>query len=671
MTDDRHCAMPMGGPMGPPGDGPPGGGGLGGGLGGFFGGPPTGGPPPAGGGPGGPPPDGGGPGGSPGGGPGGGPFGGPPTWYSGIFSGGGPPRGGGPPGGAGGNFGLHTVNTTARPGHAELLEAEAAFARRFKHAIEENSYDPFLDFSTVLYAASLDLYLERFLDAGFHQVLLLAWKDDGGSPYFSLLAHACGAVIVELVSATGPSAASLARLVEARGGAFPFTTVVVHDPLPRLPASVFSATGALDADPRVLTPLAVSKGVGGTDTLAEVDAFYTGILAATKALSAASAATGDELSLTSSSSSSAAAAAAAAAARRASEELAPVESCVAAYQLPGANALVRFTFRAVDPFAAAIAAGRINAGGTAGAATARRLKGGTKLPSSHAPAKRFMATSPADRAANAWNSAQANKSSKVLAAAVDELSVDGLEALKHSVRAAFHEDRYCGVDKFYDNHFAWDQQTLDLNGLVSFPLSRVHAALRRGAVACSRWFGVVSSISRVAFSCLAPLLGARLFAPVLLSGRGVRRQRHPLPRLRGRQHEPGPRRPHQCLRNGPDGGRDPAGRALVSGAHGRQRGLAHGRVQPGQLLLQGRGEQRQRGARRPARCGGCGGGRRPPSPAGLRRSRAGHRAVVGAGQPCEPGGHPLGSAIRVGGAGGGGGRRRGTRSARCQLLRGP
>jgi hypothetical protein len=34
------------------------------------------------------------------------------------------------------------------------------------------------------------------------------------------------------------------------------------------------------------------------------------------------------------------------------------------------------------------------------------------------------------------------------------LGVGELEELKHSVRNMYHQDRFCGVDQFFDNHFA-------------------------------------------------------------------------------------------------------------------------------------------------------------------------------------------------------------------------
>jgi hypothetical protein len=43
--------------------------------------------------------------------------------------------------------------------------------------------------------------------------------------------------------------------------------------MPRLPASVFTATKALESDPRVLTVLAVSKGASA-GTMVRLDDFY-------------------------------------------------------------------------------------------------------------------------------------------------------------------------------------------------------------------------------------------------------------------------------------------------------------------------------------------------------------------------------------------------------------
>lgn len=69
------------------------------------------------------------------------------------------------------------------------------------------------------------------------------------------------------MSATAPTDSLLVQL--PHGGA----ASVLRDPMPRLPASVFAATSALKADPRVLTVLAVSKGAA-TRTMARLDDFY-------------------------------------------------------------------------------------------------------------------------------------------------------------------------------------------------------------------------------------------------------------------------------------------------------------------------------------------------------------------------------------------------------------
>ena len=72
---------------------------------------------------------------------------------------------------------------------------------------------------------------------------------------------------MELVSATAPSTSLLTQL--PHGG----SSSVLRDPMPRLPASVFTATKALESDPRVLTVLAVSKGAAA-GTMVRLDDFY-------------------------------------------------------------------------------------------------------------------------------------------------------------------------------------------------------------------------------------------------------------------------------------------------------------------------------------------------------------------------------------------------------------
>ena len=217
-----------------------------------------------------------------------------------------------------------------------------------------------------------------------------------------------------------------------------------HNPLARLPASiqlgfrgfhphlrsiscqdhcfwpqVFENTGALEADWRVLTPLAVSKAVTGA-TLVAGDAFYTGLLGANRVLLSAS----DE-----------------------------DQSSVVAFQLPGAHVLVRLVSRpdsptsfspndADGPGGGEEEIGSVVGGGAGETDTeaAEGLVGGESM------GGRKLLVGLAD-----------TPSRKTIAGS---LTVSDVEEVKRRVRLAFREDRFCGVDKFYDNHFAWDQFTV-------------------------------------------------------------------------------------------------------------------------------------------------------------------------------------------------------------------
>jgi hypothetical protein len=305
---------------------------------------------------------------------------------SSIF-GGGPPPGGG----SGGDFGLHTVNTSARPGHAELLRVETEFAKRFAAAVEENRYDPFLDFATVVFApGGLDRYVRRFLEAG-DPFLTLRWSDDSfpaPTTYYSLLVRPCGQVVLEIVSDAPPDE-------ELWVGYFKAPSFVADDVV-RLPASVFLTTEAKDKHPLALVPLAVSKGMTDPNAVQE---FYVSGLRATQTLSQVSA---------------------------------DSKSLCRTYRLSNADAVVRFISR---------------------------------------PEHQDFDSSESE-SESAPNSSSSSSSSTTTtspsSAPAPIASVAELEAVKHGVRREYYVDRFCGVDKFLDNHFAWDQFDIDLNDLSDY-----------------------------------------------------------------------------------------------------------------------------------------------------------------------------------------------------------
>ena len=243
-----------------------------------------------------------------------------------------------------GDFGLHAVNVSSRPGFASISEAEALFEARWREALATRKPNALLDFTTMLFAPILQTYVDALDAAGVAHFLIGPWKDDEGTPRWSLLARACGMILLELVSDAPPSPKS--------------HTVPLVDALARLPASVFEALNTSTQDPRVLQPLGVSKAASDLDA---VDAFYAGPMRATLR-------------------------------HRATHGKAEI----VAYKLHNAEALVRFVRR-----------------------------------SDHDPA------------------------------------VLRLEGLKKAAREAYHVDAYCGVDKWYDNHYDYVQYLIPLDALVA------------------------------------------------------------------------------------------------------------------------------------------------------------------------------------------------------------
>ena len=121
-------------------------------------------------------------------------------------------------------FGLHTVNASTRPfGETNVDALEAAFDARLAAAFgAKDASEPFLDFSAVLFAASLDRYLEAF-DAAAQPYLALQWADSGGTARYSCLVQIPTTMVVfELVSSAAPTTATWAA-------------AVVDDELVRLP----------------------------------------------------------------------------------------------------------------------------------------------------------------------------------------------------------------------------------------------------------------------------------------------------------------------------------------------------------------------------------------------------------------------------------------------------
>ena len=76
-------------------------------------------------------------------------------------------------------------------------------------------YDAFMDFTTVLFAPSLDMYLTRFQEAQV-PYLLLEWSDDKGAAHWSCIVQAHTSMLVlELVTNTKPTVNTNAPVADA------------------------------------------------------------------------------------------------------------------------------------------------------------------------------------------------------------------------------------------------------------------------------------------------------------------------------------------------------------------------------------------------------------------------------------------------------------------------
>jgi len=163
-----------------------------------------------------------------------------------------------------GAFGIHTVNLTARPhGGTDNIDVENHFYHKLQTGFKAGMYDSFMDYSLVLYAASLDHYVAAF-EADHVPHLMLQWNDDMGQLWFSLIVQvAKSQLVLELVSSDMPNSAS-AHMIE--------------DDLQRLPASIFASADVHAKPLGVVTPLAVSRA---TSSMEAVQDFYVNDLFST------------------------------------------------------------------------------------------------------------------------------------------------------------------------------------------------------------------------------------------------------------------------------------------------------------------------------------------------------------------------------------------------------
>eukprot|EP00656_Telonema_subtile_P005667 TRINITY_DN12585_c0_g1_i3.p1 TRINITY_DN12585_c0_g1~~TRINITY_DN12585_c0_g1_i3.p1 ORF type:complete len:447 (-),score=102.25 TRINITY_DN12585_c0_g1_i3:54-1394(-) len=162
------------------------------------------------------------------------------------------------------SFGLHLVNMSARPyGTTDNFEVENHFTAKLSRAMRRGQYDSFMDQSTVLYAGSIDGYLEAF---GRDQVdhSLLVWQDDKGQTWYSVIVQVDQSqLVLELVTGKKPTESGRA----------------VTDSLIRLPSSVFAANNVSGVSAGLLIALGVSKT---TTNLPAMRDFYLNELHAAK-----------------------------------------------------------------------------------------------------------------------------------------------------------------------------------------------------------------------------------------------------------------------------------------------------------------------------------------------------------------------------------------------------
>jgi len=174
-------------------------------------------------------------------------------------------------------FGIHLVHAKERPeGSTSIKSVEKHFDSRME-ALDSNEYDAFMDFALVLYANSLDTYIDS-LAADDVSFMLLRWQDNcecvsdgqnpptmGGQTFFSLVVHVPGTQInFELVSSQAPSLSKRAR-------------TIVDDDTVRLPHTAMSSAGAAPPGDDYLLPLSVSKG---TSDIEAVTTWYNSVLQA-------------------------------------------------------------------------------------------------------------------------------------------------------------------------------------------------------------------------------------------------------------------------------------------------------------------------------------------------------------------------------------------------------
>ena len=109
---------------------------------------------------------------------------------------------------------FHFVGCTVRPsGPFSVAHVEAAFDAKLRAAAAAKRYDAFFDYSLALWVSSLDGYVAALRADGI-EVLALAWEDESGAQYFSLLVFAPRSQsVVELISSAAPASLHASELL--------------------------------------------------------------------------------------------------------------------------------------------------------------------------------------------------------------------------------------------------------------------------------------------------------------------------------------------------------------------------------------------------------------------------------------------------------------------------
>jgi len=170
------------------------------------------------------------------------------------------------------SFMFHMVNTSARPsGKHTVAEVEAIFDEKMSAAFATRRYDAFMDFSVAFWAPDLDIYIS-LLSADGVPFLVLTWKDNTGTTYYSLIIHGPHTqVVVELISRQKPAAEPEAHFVQ--------------DHTVRYTSGIFYEMGVgpnqhqYPVSSNRLRPLCVSKA---TSDMSQINQFYEQALLATQ-----------------------------------------------------------------------------------------------------------------------------------------------------------------------------------------------------------------------------------------------------------------------------------------------------------------------------------------------------------------------------------------------------